>query len=32
MDIFSDIGKFIKLVFEEQDRIFKQVSGIYTFM
>ena len=27
MDIFSDVGKFVKLVFEKQDKLFKQVSG-----
>jgi len=28
MDIYSDVGKFLKTVMDDQDKLFKHVSGI----
>lgn len=27
MDIYSDVGKLLKAIMEEEDRLFKQVAG-----
>ncbi len=32
MDIYSDIGKLLKYILDEQDRLFKQVSGTSGFI
>lgn len=29
MDIYSDLGRFIKNIFEEEDTLFKVVTGIW---
>lgn len=31
MDIYSDVGKFLKTVMDDQDKLFKHVSGINIF-
>ena len=32
MDIYSDLGKMLKSILEEEDRLFKYVAGIVIFM